>query len=76
LRNRRITPAADRFDEATETMGQCVGDVTGCGSRAAAYKKELVAAEVAYEKAVDVVAQEEARLFPLTRAVEAACYSQ
>ncbi|MEE2750895.1 MAG: hypothetical protein VX519_05660 [Myxococcota bacterium] len=76
LRNRRITPAADRFDDATEVMGKCVRDVTGCGSRAGAYKKELLAAEEAYEKALDQVAEEEAGLFPLTQAVETACYSR
>ena len=73
LRNRRITPAAERVDLATEVMAGCVRDVIGCGTRAGAYKKDLVAAEAFYEKELDSVAAEEAKLFPLNQAVTIAC---
>jgi len=73
LRNKRITPAADRVDAATEVMAGCVRDVIGCGTRAGAYKKELTDAEAFYEKELDSVAAEEAKLFPLNQAVATAC---
>ena len=76
IRNARITPAADRVDAATEVMAGCVRDVTGCGNRAGAYKKDLVSAEAVYDKALNLVSVEEATLFPLVQAVESACYPQ
>ena len=73
LRNRRVPPVSDRVDRATEELSKCIGDVEWCGNRANDLKKAMAAAEIEFERVLDQVALEEAKLFPLTQDVESAC---